>query len=197
MRCSFSKRRISSDRTCHCRSHGRPYNRRVTTVVSDQPAQLQNPPSSLRADLLPILLAVLIFSATSIWCAIKSDGFLEADSLTHYLYARFAILETHYLVNIWGRPLVTGLYALPAYLFGRMGVRVTSLVLALLCGFVAYAIARRQQYRWPVLALIFTLAQPLVFLHSFSELTELPFAALIGLAFLAYQRRQFLTMTIL
>src|SRR5205814_8039293 len=48
-----------------------------------------------------------------------------------------------------------------------------------------------------VLALIFTLAQPLVFLHSFSELTELPFAALIGLAFLAYQRRQFLVMTIL
>src|SRR5205814_4703558 len=137
------------------------------------------------------------FSAASIWCAVTSDGFLEADSLTHYLYARFAIVETHYLVNIWGRPLVTGLYALPAYVFGRVGVRVTSLILALVCGFVAYAIARRQQYRWPVLALIFTLAQPLVFLHSFSELTELPFAALIGLAFLAYQRRQFFIMSIL
>src|SRR5207248_972568 len=35
------------------------------------------------------------------------------------------------------------------------------------------------------------------FLHSFSELTELPFAALIGVACLAYQRRQFLIMSIL
>ena len=78
-----------------------------------------------------------------------------------------------------------------------MGVRTTSLLLALVCGFVAYAIARRERFRWPALALIFTLAQPLVFLHSFSELTELPFAALIGLAFVAYQRRQFLVMTIL
>ena len=41
------------------------------------------------------------------------------------------------------------------------------------------------------------LAQPLLFLHSFSELTELPFAALIGLSFLAYQRRQFLLMAVL
>jgi hypothetical protein len=169
----------------------------VSTVVDYKSPLIDDPPSSRRTDLLPIALSVLIFSAASIWCAITSDGFLEADSLTHYLYARFAILETHYLVNIWGRPLMTGLYALPAHLFGLMGVRVTSLMLALTCGFVAYAIARRQKYRWPVLALIFTLAQPLVFLHSFSELTELPFAALLGLAFLAYQRRQFLVMTIL
>src|SRR5690242_9950560 len=98
MHCSSSRRPITRNRTCHCRSHRHPYNRRVTSVVSDQPAELQRPASSLRADFVPILLSVLIFSAASIWCAIKSDGFLEADSLTHYLYARFAILETHYLV---------------------------------------------------------------------------------------------------
>jgi hypothetical protein len=36
-----------------------------------------------------------------------------------------------------------------------------------------------------------------VFLHSFSELTELPFALLIGLTFLAYQSRQWLAMSML
>jgi hypothetical protein len=163
--------------------------------MTDLPAQNQT--SSWRSDVLPIAIAVVVFSALSIWFGIESDGFLEADSLTHYLYARFAILETHYLVNVWGRPLVTGLYSIPAFYFGRAGVHAVSLWLALICGFVAYAIARRHNYRWPALALIFTLAQPLVFLHSFSELTELPFAALLGLAFLAYQRRQFLVMTIL
>jgi hypothetical protein len=71
------------------------------------------------------------------------------------------------------------------------------LALALTCAAVAYLIAVGQRFRWPALAAIFTLAQPLVFLHSFSELTELPFAATIALAFLAYQRRQFLIMVVL
>ncbi|MGE5609440.1 MAG: hypothetical protein ACM359_09310, partial [Bacillota bacterium] len=60
-----------------------------------------------------------------------------------------------------------------------------------------YRIAKGQGYRWPVLALIFMLAQPLVFLHSFSELTELPFVLLMALAFWAYQERQWLAMAIL
>jgi hypothetical protein len=150
-----------------------------------------------RADVLPIVIAVVVFSAFSIACAVSSDGFLEADSCTHYLYARFALSYPHFLVNVWGRPFCTGLFSFPALFGGLLGVRLTSLALALICAFVAYAIARGQNMSRPALALIFTLAQPLVFLHSFSELTELPFAALVGLAFLAYQRRQFLLMTML
>src|SRR5690348_3079755 len=72
-----------------------------------------------------------------------------------------------------------------------------SLAMALVCAAAAYFVAKGQRYRWPALAVIFTLCQPLVFLHSFSELTELPFAAVIAVAFLAYQRRRFLLMTIL
>lgn len=147
--------------------------------------------------LLPVLLAVGVFSGLSLLLAVTSEGFLEADSCTHYLYARFAFEEPHYFVNVWGRPLCTGLYAVPAWLGGRVGVRAASLVLALVCGLVAMRIARLQGYRWPVLALVFTLAQPLVFLHSFSELTELPFAAVIALAFWAYRARQWFVMALL
>jgi hypothetical protein len=161
-------------------------------------------------ELLPVLVAIGIFSTLSIAGAISSDGFLEADSCTHYLYARFALTYPHFLVNVWGRPVCTGIYMLPALFAGRLGVRLMSLALALICGFCAYAIAKGEgrtfqhsQECWnldrrvPALALIFTLAQPLVFLHSFSELTELPFAAMLGIAFLAYQRRQILMMAIL
>ena len=38
------------------------------------------------ADRAPIAIAVTIFSLFSIVCAVTSDGFLEADSCTHYLY---------------------------------------------------------------------------------------------------------------
>jgi hypothetical protein len=114
---------------------------------------------------LPIVLATVIFASLSLAAAIASDGFLEADACTHYLYARFAIGETHYLVNVWGRPFVTGLYAIPATLAGRMGVRVTSLVCALLIATIAWRIADLK-FRWPALGFI-SLAQPLVFLHLF------------------------------
>jgi hypothetical protein len=78
-----------------------------------------------------------------------------------------------------------------------IGAHMLSLALAIGCALVAQAVARGQGFRWPVMALIFTLAQPLVFLHSFSELTELPFALLLGGAFLAYQRRHWLVLAII
>src|SRR5439155_64693 len=151
----------------------------------------------MKREWLPIVLATAIFAGLSLWAAAASPGFLEADACTHYQYARFALGEEHYLVNVWGRPFATALYAIPATLAGRMGVRVTSLICALLIATIAWRIARDQNYRWPALAFIFTLAQPLLFLHSFSELTELPFALLLVMAFWAYRRRQFLVMTIL
>lgn len=137
------------------------------------------------------IIAFAVFATLSLAAALTSKGFLEADGCTHYLYARFALRGCeHFLVNVWGRPLFTALYAVPAGFGGLIGARLLSLALAMACALVALQIARRQQRHWPVLALIFTLGQPLVFLHSFSELTELPFATLLGLAFLAYQSRR-------
>lgn len=137
------------------------------------------------------LLAIAIFAILSCHCAFTSQGFVAADACMHYLYARFAIHEPAYLVDVWGRPLVTALYALPAAWGGRLAVRIVCLVIAILCADVAYQIARGQKLRWPVLALLFTLGQPLLFVYSFGEMTELPFALLIGFAFLAYQRKAF------
>src|SRR3954464_15491740 len=148
----------------------------------------------MKRDCFPIIIATLVFAALSLTAALKSPGFLEADACTHYQYARFALGETHYLVNVWGRPFVTALYAVPATYYGRTGVRVTSLICALLIAAIAWRIASDQKYRWPALAFIFTLAQPLVFLHSFSELTELPFALLLAMAFWSYRRRHFVVM---
>ena len=134
--------------------------------------------------------AIVLFSALSLTCAALSDGFLTADALTHYLYSKYSFQHPALLVDMWGRPLVTGLFAIPAALGGRLAVRVTALLVALVCAFAAFRIARGQHVRRPVLAFVFTLAQPLVFLNSFAEMTELPFAALAGLAFLAYQARR-------
>lgn len=138
-----------------------------------------------------MLLGSVIFAALAIGFALAGDGFLEADACTHYLIARWALAEPHQLVSVWGRPFCTALYALPAVLAGRFGVQLTSLAVAIAIGLITWRVARGQGYRRPELAGLFLLAMPLVFLHAFSELTELPFALLVALGLWMYQRRQF------
>ena len=149
------------------------------------------------SDAVPVAAAILIFSALSLWAGLVSEGFLEADACTHYMYSRFAFAEPYRFVDVWGRPVCTALYAPGAALFGKDGAGVTSLFVAVGIALIAYRLARRQGYTMPALAAVFTLAQPLVFTHSFSVLTELPFALILALAFWAYRARRWAVMTIL
>lgn len=144
-----------------------------------------------------MLLAAAVFGGLSVAGALASTDFLEMDGCVHYLYARFAFREHHYLVNVWGRPVCTLIYAVGASIWGLFGARVMSMLMALGIGWISYRIACGQGYRWPVLGMIFVLAQPLVFLHSFSELTELPFALVLAGAFWAYQKRRWSILAIL
>jgi hypothetical protein len=145
---------------------------------------------------LALILGIAIFASLSFWCAVKSKGFLEADAMTHYMFARHSFREWSYLVNVWGRPLCTGAYAIPAYLGGVVGARAMSLAMAVVMGLVVYRVAKNQKFRMPAIAAILLFAQPLFFAHSFSELTEIPFSLVAILAFWAYQTRRWLAMTI-
>lgn len=150
---------------------------------------LERPAAGFAAECWPVVLSTLVFGALWLREAVRSEGFLEADACTHYLFARFAFDEPFRFVDIWGRPIKTLLYAVPAYVGGRTGVRCMSLALAVACAMIALLIARRAGVRRGSLAFVLTLASPLVFLHSFSELTELPFAVLLGVTFLLYITR--------
>lgn len=144
-----------------------------------------------------LALATAFFTLLWLWQVNVSNGFLEADACTHYLISRFALDETFSFVDVWGRPVKTAVYAVPAYFGGRLGVQSVSLALAVTCAWFAYLIARNLGMKRPELAFLFTLAQPLLFLHSFSELTELPFAALLVIAFYCYTRKWWWTAALL
>ena len=159
--------------------------------MADVSEQRSLHPAPGRARFVPVLLAIAVFAALSTYCAIRSEGFITADACMHYLSARYAFSSPQNFVDVWNRPLAVALYSVPAWFGGRAAVRAVCMLVAIGCGLVSYRIARRQGLKWPVLALIFTLGQPMLFFHSFGEMTELPFALLLGLAFLAYQRKWF------
>ena len=144
-----------------------------------------------------VWLPMAVFAVLSVLAAATSQGFLEADACTHYLSASFGFKQPLRLVSVWDRPLFMVLYTPAAAWGGVMGARLVSLVMALLCAWCAWRIAAKLEIRRAELAVIFTLGQPLVFLHSFAEMTELPFAVVIGLAFLAFLHQRWGWMALL
>ncbi len=144
-----------------------------------------------------IAVAVSVFVLLWLYAAVSSEGFIEADARTHYLSARFALSQPHRFISVWDRPLFMLLYSVPAATLGVMGTRTVSLIMALLCAWTAWRIAARLGMRRPEWAFVTTLASPLLYLHSFSEMTELCFAALTGLALLAYLDRKWVLMAVL
>jgi hypothetical protein len=155
--------------------------------VHSQTLQL-HPPSA--SDRRLLVFTALVVCAASTWLSFASAGFLEADGVTHYLYARFALDSPSYFVDVWARPVRMLIHALPAHFFGLHGVRAASLAVLIGTAWIVYRIATRLHFRWPALAGVFLLVQPLLFLHSFSELTELPFALLGSLALLSMLARR-------
>lgn len=129
-----------------------------------------------------VLVTAALYVVLSTLLNLTSQGFLEADGVTHYLYSRFAFENPAYFADVWGRPVRMLIHALPAHFFGLHGVRAASLVCVLLTAWIVYRIAKKLEWKSPAYAAFFLLIQPLLFLHSFSELTEVPFALLGALA---------------
>lgn len=144
-----------------------------------------------------ILVAAAIFSALSAWMGYASIGFLEADGITHYLSRRFALDQPVHLVSVWNRPFCVILYAIPAKFGALFGTRLMSLVLVLGMMLITIAVAKRLKLARPALVAIFLLTQPLLFAHSFSELTEVPFALLMIAMFWCYAGRQWALLAVL
>lgn len=147
--------------------------------------------AQVKRDWWVLALAAGVFVVLSRSFGAASEGFLEADAAVHYMYARHAFSEPHYFVDIWGRPIKTILYCLPAWFGGRAGVQWASVGLAVGSAWMCYLLAWRLAIPRPAVAFVAMLGQPLIFLHSFSELTELPFVFVLCLCLWAYARKTY------
>ena len=160
-----------------------------------------------RGDRAVVLAYGGVFALLSLIMAMWSRGFLEADGITHYLYAREAWSSPWIFTDVWGRPTVKVLHAIPAAVpgtwfgtpVGLLLVRATSLLLALAGAALAWRVASKMPafYERPALGFVCALGSPLVFLHSFAVLTELPFGTLMVACLWAYAGRRWWLLALL
>ncbi|MFO0972926.1 MAG: hypothetical protein U1A27_05750 [Phycisphaerae bacterium] len=140
--------------------------------MSDAPTiALTAAPADAPRDVRLAAAIVLAGLAAAIGCGLASDGLHHFDDLTHFLMARWSSRFPRYLLNDWGRPGFTALYALPAQL-GWPAARLFSAGLSAVAAWGAFRIAQRLGLARPWLAAMVCWVQPLFFELSLTTLTE-------------------------
>jgi len=142
-----------------------------------------------QSDRLAASLAALGLLITAFFGWISPEGLFHFDDLTHYLYAKWSWRWPAYLLNDWGRPGFTALYALPAY-FGWPMCRALSAILSAFAAWLAYRIAQRAGLRWPWAVVPLCFAQPLYFQLAQTTLTETAHAFYLTAAVYLAQRNR-------
>lgn len=131
------------------------------------------------------IIAAIIVGA--ILGALYPDAYHQ-DGGTHFLYARDAFREHWRLVDVWGRPLFTSVYAVPALL----GYRVAKFATVLICAAVGYhtwQLAREMGFARAPLVVPFLFLEPSLLMLSSETMTEPLFALVFVIALRLRQAR--------
>jgi|GEM_PF-5692743 len=125
-----------------------------------------------------VMVGLAVSAVGGFW---STNGVVQFDDLTHYLYAKWAWRWPAYLLDNWGRPGFTAMYFLPAG-WGWPACRLLSAVLTAASAWLAFRIAAKLGIRhaWAVVPLAYV--QPLFFQLSETTLTETPLALYLTLA---------------
>lgn len=110
-----------------------------------------------------------------------SKGYYWADDYGHLEISRSAWSHPAWLLDVWGRPLMTLAY-MPSAPFGDGAVRATSLILFGLTAGLCVSMARHQHTRYPVVAGCLLLVQPLAARLAFSALPYTAFSLVLASA---------------
>lgn len=113
----------------------------------------------------------------------------SGDSVMHYLFARFAYNHPELFFDHWAKPLYV-LLASPFALFGFIGIKVFNAAIAVLNTLYTYKTIQRLNIANPSIGAMFLVFSPLVFVLTFSGLTEPLFAffLILGVYFMAAKK---------
>lgn len=128
-----------------------------------------------------VLISIFCYFIALVYVAINTKGTCDSgDSITHFLYAKYAFKHPSNFLNHWAKPLFVLLSAAFAQ-FGFVGIKLFNCCVAVLTVWISYKVAKKLNYKNAWLAAVFLCFTPGYFIHIFSGLTEPLFSLLIML----------------
>ncbi|MBL7943366.1 MAG: hypothetical protein JNM00_11395, partial [Flavobacteriales bacterium] len=137
-----------------------------------------------------VLAGLALFGLVAGYFFVRSAGSYQmGDTYLHYAVARWSWHHPCLLLDHWGKPVFTALYALPA-LGGYTTAKIFSLLIGLVTGWLTYKVACDMGIRMAFTAPMLLLGSPLYFIHLNSTMTETTFALfmIIGVLLVGKQR---------
>jgi hypothetical protein len=122
--------------------------------------------------------AIILFICFTFWglFSFLAIDLYQEDEVGHYLIAKYSWQHPLLFLDIWGRPLVTLLFSIPAQVslgLTRFLSSLISLIVVYLTVYLAQIVLKKNEVKFVITFLIF---QPFYFLLSFGILTELIFS---------------------
>jgi hypothetical protein len=115
----------------------------------------------------------------------------NGDSISHYLFAKFAPLHPQLFFNHWAKPVYV-LLACPFAQFGFIGVKLFNVIVSLLTIYITYRIAQKLNLKNSIIVTVILIFSPLSFVLTFSGLTEPLFALFIAISLYALLENKYI-----
>ena len=144
-----------------------------------------------------VKLIIGLFFAIGCFVIAHYDGTGDSgDSITHYLYARYAPVHPELFFHHWAKPLFV-LLASPFAQFGFNGIKFFNLLNATLTLWLTYKLAKKLEFPNPILAILILATCSGYFTLTFSGLTEHLFAVLLVASVLLLVKDKYILGTLL
>lgn len=142
-----------------------------------------------------LLFAYLVLA---MFCAFYFDGTADSgDSITHYLFAKYAPFHPKLYFDHWAKPVFV-LLASPFAQFGFIGVKMFNVLVSLFTVFFTIKIAEKLKLKNAVLAGFILIFAPLNFALTYSGLTDPLFALFLSIGiFAAISNKNWLSVIII
>ncbi|MES2284471.1 MAG: hypothetical protein V4547_02200 [Bacteroidota bacterium] len=127
-----------------------------------------------------VLIGIAIYFIIIVLVAINTVGTCDSgDSVTHFLFSKYAFQHPGNFLNHWAKPLFVLLSA-PFAQTGFIGIKLFNCIIAAFTAWFSYKVAKKN-YKNAWLAAVFFCFTPGYFIHIFSGLTEPLFSLIIML----------------
>ncbi len=128
-----------------------------------------------REFLLTAVLSSLLLVLLITLVVLSKGSYQGGDTFQHFLIARYSPEHPHLLLDHWGKPVFTLLYALPASV-GYTAAKIFTCLIGVTGAFMTFLCARELKQRNAFSMIVLMLFAPMYFIHLNSVMTEVLFS---------------------